>query len=119
MAAATSTGGVFGKRAGRVGDTAIIGIGTWADDAVAISCTGVGEAFVLAGGAGDVAARMRYAGMTLDDAAHAMLATVAARGGDGGLIAVDRRGTVAMPYNTAGMKRAVAGNGLPTTTAVF
>ena len=119
LAAATSTGGLFGKAAGRVGDTGIAGLGTWADDAVAISCTGIGEAFMLAGGAGDVAARMRYAATPLDDAAAAMLARVAMLGGDGGLIAVDARGTIVMPFNSDGLKRAWAGSGLTPDSAVL
>ncbi len=118
LAAATSTGGTFGKLAGRVGDTPIPGIGTWADRQVAISCTGVGEAFILAGGAGDVAAHMRYGGATLETAAHALLARVAALGGDGGLIAIDSNGHVAMPFNSKGMKRAVAGLGRATQVAI-
>ncbi len=119
LAAATSTGGTFGKRAGRVGDTPLPGLGTWADDRVAVSCTGIGEAFILAGGAGDVAARMRYGGMRLDHAAAAMLAQVAKRGGDGGLIAIDRDGEIAMSFNTPGMKRAVAGDGIDARVVVF
>lgn len=119
MAAATSTGGLFGKRTGRVGDTPLVGQGTWADTRVAISCTGVGEAFILAGGAYDVAARTSYAGANLDTAAGALLTRVKMLGGDGGLIAVNSRGQVAMPYNSHGMKRAVAGSGLVTQAAVF
>ncbi len=119
LAAASSTGGLLGKLPGRVGDTPIPGAGTWADDRLAVSCTGVGEAFILAGGAGDVAARVRYGGQALAAAAEALLARVAALGGDGGLIALDRAGTVVMPFNTAGMKRAVAGPGRATMAAVF
>lgn len=118
LAAATSTGGTFGKLPGRVGDTPIPGVGTWADRQVAISCTGIGEHFILAGGAGDVAARLRYGAAPLADAAEAMLARVAAFGGDGGLIALDRSGTVAMPFNSPGMKRAVAGEGRDTLVAI-
>ena len=118
LAAATSTGGLFGKAAGRVGDTAIPSLGTWADEAVAISCTGIGEAFMLAGGAGDIAARMRYADATLDTAAAALLARVAALGGDGGLIAVDRTGKITMPFNSDGLKRAWAGSGLAPGVAI-
>lgn len=119
LAAATSTGGTFGKMPGRVGDTPIPGAGTWADDRVAISCTGIGEAFILARGAGDVAARIRYGGQPLADAAAAMLARVGALGGDGGLIAVDASGAVAMPFSSAGMKRAVAGPGRETFVAIL
>lgn len=108
LAAATSTGGVFNKLAGRVGDSPIIGSGTWADDIVAVSCTGTGEFFIRANVAADVSARMRYAGASLSEAADAALASAKALGGDGGLIAVDGKGNVAVPFNTAGMKRAMA-----------
>ncbi|MFN7176279.1 MAG: isoaspartyl peptidase/L-asparaginase family protein [Thermaurantiacus sp.] len=118
LAAATSTGGTFGKLPGRVGDTPLPGVGTWADGTVAISCTGIGEHFILAGGAGDVAARVRYGAAGLEEAAEAMLARVAELGGDGGLIALDRSGTVAMPFNSPGMKRAVAGTGRETLVAI-
>ena len=109
LASATSTGGLLGKRAGRVGDTPITGIGTWADADVAVSCTGIGEAFIYAGGARDLAARMGYGGETLADAGASLLAEVAKHGGDGGLIAVNRSGEVIMPFNSDGMKRAAAG----------
>lgn len=109
LAAATSTGGLLGKRAGRVGDTPITGIGNWADGEVAISCTGIGEAFIYAGGARDVAARMAYGGASLEEAGNAMLEEVARFRGDGGLIAIDKSGSVIMPFNSHGMKRAVAG----------
>jgi isoaspartyl peptidase/L-asparaginase-like protein (Ntn-hydrolase superfamily) len=119
LAAATSTGGTFGKLPGRVGDTPIIGSGTWADARVAISCTGIGEAFIRAGGAGDVAARIRYGGASLAEAAAAMLGEVAQLGGDGGLIALDSTGHVAMPFNSPGMKRAVAGTGRATEAHIL
>lgn len=109
LAAATSTGGLIGKRAGRVGDSALTGIGNWADDAVAISCTGIGEAFIYAGGARDVVARMAYGGESLDTACRAMLNTVARQRGDGGVIALGRDGALTMAFNSPGMKRAVAG----------
>ena len=118
LASATSTGGTFGKRPGRVGDTPLIGIGTWADDAMAASCTGVGEYFILAGGAGDVAARMRYGGMPLDQACRAMLDRVADLGGDGGIIAIDARGQPSLAWNSPGLKRAVAGSHLPTMVGI-
>jgi isoaspartyl peptidase/L-asparaginase-like protein (Ntn-hydrolase superfamily) len=118
LAAATSTGGLFGKRAGRVGDTPIPGAGTWADADIAISCTGVGEHFILAGGAGDVAARMRYAGMPAEGAARDMLARVAALGGDGGLIAVGPDGIPIFAWNSGGLKRAAAGSHQPPMAAI-
>ncbi|MGB5724136.1 MAG: isoaspartyl peptidase/L-asparaginase [Parasphingorhabdus sp.] len=106
LAAATSTGGVFGKPAGRVGDTPIIGIGTWADQDVAISCTGTGEYFIRSGGALTVANRFKLAGDSLEKALWHMLDDVKALGGDGGLIAVSSKGQIAMAYNSDGMKRA-------------
>lgn len=119
LAAATSTGGLLGKREGRVGDTPLTGIGNWADGELAISCTGIGEAFILAGGARDMAARIAYGGLSLDDAGEAMLAAVAGHDGDGGLIAVDRSGAVAMKFNSPGMKRAVAGSAIPLSVAIL
>jgi isoaspartyl peptidase/L-asparaginase-like protein (Ntn-hydrolase superfamily) len=102
----TSTGGVFGKRPGRVGDTPIPGAGVWADDQVAISCTGVGEMFIRAAVAVQIAHRMRFGGEAVAAAAVAALAEVAELGGEGGLIAISAAGQIAMPYNSAGMKRA-------------
>jgi len=106
LAAATSTGGVFDKLAGRVGDCPLIGAGTWADGTAAISCTGQGEYFIRTNAAAQVAWRMRLAGETLAAATTAVIAGVGALGGDGGLIALDAVGTIAMPYNSQGMKRA-------------
>ncbi len=106
LAAATSTGGVFGKLPGRVGDTPIIGAGGWADDRVAVSCTGQGEYFVRVAAAAQVAHRIRFGGQSLEVAAAAVLAQIRALGGEGGLIAVDADGNVAMPFVSAGMKRA-------------
>lgn len=106
LAAATSTGGVPRKLAGRVGDTPVIGAGTWADARVAVSCTGQGEFFIRAAVAAQVGFRLRFAGQSLTEAAAKALDEAAALGGDGGLIAVDRTGGVAMPFNTEGMARA-------------
>lgn len=106
LAAATSTGGVFGKPLGRVGDCPLIGAGTWADERVAVSCTGLGEYFIRAAAAHQLAARVRYGGDSLMGAAEAVLDEVKALGGDGGLIALDRDGNIAMPFNSQGMKRA-------------
>jgi isoaspartyl peptidase/L-asparaginase-like protein (Ntn-hydrolase superfamily) len=106
LAAATSTGGVFNKRLGRVGDAPIPGLGTWADDTVAVSCTGLGEYFMRTSAASQVAFRMRFGGEALAAAADAALAEVQALGGDGGLIAVNAAGEIVMPYNSQGMKRA-------------
>jgi L-asparaginase/beta-aspartyl-peptidase (threonine type) len=118
LAAATSTGGLFGKRPGRVGDTALLGHGTWADERVALSCTGVGEAFILAGGAADVAARVRYGDQPLSDACEAMLARVKALGGDGGVIALGRDGTHHFAWNSPGMKRALGRPGEAAMVAI-
>lgn len=106
LAAATSTGGVFGKLEGRVGDTPLIGSGTWADEHVAASCTGLGEYFILAGGAQDVASRVRYQGSDLQQATAGLIKDVARLGGDGGVIAVSSDGDVAFAWNSDGMKRA-------------
>jgi len=105
MAAATSTGGTFGKLEGRVGDSPMIGAGTWADDDIAISCTGTGEHIVRAGGAISIACKMK-AGMKLDAAIGEMLDEVKRLDGEAGVIVVTRTGDIAMPYNSAGMKRA-------------
>jgi L-asparaginase / beta-aspartyl-peptidase len=119
LAAGTSTGGTFNKRPGRVGDTPLIGAGTWADDVVAVSCTGVGEMFIQTAAAHDVAARMRYAGTTLDIASRETLDDVKKLGGDGGLIAIDHKGNITMPYNSLGMKRAFVSSELEATVRIF
>lgn len=106
LAAATSTGGVFGKPAGRIGDTPLIGIGTWADQEIAVSCTGTGEYFIRSGGALTVANRFKLAGDSLEQALWHMLDDVEFLGGDGGVIAVSKTGKIAMAYNSDGMKRA-------------
>ncbi len=106
LAAATSTGGVFKKRPGRVGDSALIGAGTWADERVAVSCTGQGEFFMRAAVAADISARMRYGGQTLQQAADGALEDMRVQGGEGGLIAVDAQGALALPFTSAGMRRA-------------
>lgn len=119
LAAATSTGGVFGKLEGRVGDTPLIGSGTWADEYVAASCTGLGEYFILAGGAQDVASRVRYQGADLDAATRGLIQDVARQGGDGGVIAVSRDGQIAFAWNSDGMKRAGVGPDRPLFSATF
>lgn len=118
LAAATSTGGTFAKLEGRVGDTPLIGPGTWADDDVAISATGTGEHIIRAGGAVSIAYLVR-AGAALADAVDAMLAEVRRLGGDAGIIAVTARGQVVMTYNSEGMKRAAAGTGMPLVSQTF
>ena len=106
LAAATSTGGVFNKLPGRVGDTPLIGAGTWADRTAAVSCTGLGEFFIRVAAAVQVALRVELARQPLAEAAEAVLAEIGRLGGDGGLIAVDAEGRIAMPFNSDGMKRA-------------
>ena len=106
LAAGTSTGGTRGKAFGRVGDSPVIGAGTWADHGVAVSCTGIGEAFILSAAAAQVAFRMRFAAQDVAEAAKAAVQHAATKGGDGGLIAVDHLGRIAMPYSSQGMARA-------------
>src|SRR5216117_3293619 len=106
LAAATSTGGTTNKRPGRVGDSPVIGAGTYANDATcAVSATGDGEYFIRATVGRDVSALMEYRGMSLKDAAQAALDNVAKLGGSGGLIAIDHQGNVTLPFNTSGMYR--------------
>jgi beta-aspartyl-peptidase (threonine type) len=107
LAAATSTGGMTNKRYSRIGDTPLIGAGTWADSRVAISCTGHGEYFIRAVVSYDIACLMEYKNLPLAEACrivvHDKLAPV---GGEGGLIAVDAQGNLALPFNSDGMYRA-------------
>jgi beta-aspartyl-peptidase (threonine type) len=106
LAAATSTGGTTNKRAGRIGDSPIIGGGTYANNATcAVSATGDGEYFIRATVAHDISALIEYRGMKLQAAAQTVLDKVAKLGGTGGVIAIDRQGNVAMPFNTSGMYR--------------
>ncbi len=106
LAAATSTGGTTNKRPGRVGDSPVIGAGTYANNATcAVSATGDGEYFIRATVAHDVSALMEYRGMSLNEAAQTVLEKVAKLGGTGGLIAIDRQGNIALPFNTSGMYR--------------
>lgn len=109
LAAATSTGGVTGKRWGRVGDTPVIGAGTWADDrGCAVSCTGAGEYFLRVGVAHAIDARVRLLGEPVGAAAEAVLAEVTALGGAGGVIVVGADGSPAWHFTTPGMNRAMA-----------
>jgi len=118
LAAATSTGGTFGKLEGRVGDTPIIGAGTWADSDVAVSCTGTGEYFIRTGAALAVAYKLK-AGISLGQAIDEVLADIRHLGGDGGIIAVDSTGRIEMLYNSQGMKRASADSGGSVFVATF
>ena len=108
VAAATSTGGMTNKRFGRVGDSPLIGIGTFAnDDTCAISCTGHGEPFIRCVAAYDLVARMRYGNLSLQEAAHKTAHEyLVAHQAEGGLIAVDGQGNIALPFNAQGMYRA-------------
>lgn len=106
LAAATSTGGMTGKLPGRVGDTPIIGAGTYADNAsCAVSATGHGEYFIRFGVAHEIAARILHRGESLAKAARAVIDDVGRIGGSGGLVAIDRDGAVALPFNCSGMYR--------------
>jgi beta-aspartyl-peptidase (threonine type) len=113
LAAATSTGGMTNKRYGRVGDVPIIGAGTYADNnTCAVSATGHGEYFIRSVVAHDIAALMEYKSYTLKKAAdEVVLNKLVKRGGEGGVIAVDRKGNIAMPFNSAGMYRGYIKNG--------
>lgn len=106
LAAATSTGGMRGQRPGRVGDSPLIGAGTWADGWVAVSCTGDGEAFIRAGAARQLASLVQ-AGFSLEQAAERVMDDVSSLGGDGGLIALDAEGRVATPIHAEAMPRGI------------
>jgi beta-aspartyl-peptidase (threonine type) len=107
LAAATSTGGNTNKRPGRIGDTPVIGAGTYANNATcAVSATGDGEFFIRAVAAHDLAALLEYRGMPLAEAAQTVIDKIGRLGGTGGLIAIDRAGNIALPFNTTGMYRA-------------
>ncbi|MET4898094.1 isoaspartyl peptidase/L-asparaginase [Sphingomonadaceae bacterium jetA1] len=106
VAAATSTGGVTGKRWGRIGDSPLIGAGTYADDrACAVSCTGSGEVFIRVGVGHEIAARCRLTGEDIQTAAEAVLAEVKALGGTGGTIVAAPDGRIGWSMTTAGMYR--------------
>lgn len=110
LAAATSTGGRTGQWQGRVGDAPIPGLGTWADEQVAVSCTGVGEAFMEAGAAGRLAAALD-AGITLESAVKRVLNDVADMNGNGGIIAVTADGQLAVGFNSPDMAYGIAAGG--------
>jgi beta-aspartyl-peptidase (threonine type) len=121
VAAATSTGGVTNKQLGRVGDTPLIGAGCYADDATcAVSTTGSGEMFMRMVAAYDVAAQMAYRNVSLQEAAHDVVMNRLPKiDGRGGLIAVDARGNVTLPFNTEGMYRGFARLGEAPVTAIY
>ncbi|MEQ8324007.1 MAG: isoaspartyl peptidase/L-asparaginase [Vicingaceae bacterium] len=112
LAAATSTGGMTNKKFGRVGDSPLIGLGTYANNKTcAVSCTGSGEFFIRGVVAYEVSALMEFGGLNLEDASakviHERLLEI---GGDGGLVAVDSKGNLSLPFNTEGMYRAAKSN---------
>jgi beta-aspartyl-peptidase (threonine type) len=120
LAAATSTGGMLGKTPGRVGDTPIIGAGTYADNATcAVSATGHGEFFIRYGAAFDIASRIRHAGQPLQEAARAVIDGLAAAGGRGGLVAVDHAGALSLYFSTEGMYRGYVRQDGAIHTAVY
>ena len=116
LAAATSTGGTTGQLAGRVGDSPLIGAGTWADERVAVSATGDGEQIIRAAAAHRVAALVELGGLSLEEACRQVVDSIE---GEAGLIAVDGHGNVTMPFNTRVMHRAVRVADGPTETAVW
>lgn len=106
IAAATSTGGMTNKKFGRIGDTPLIGSGTYAENSTcAVSCTGHGEFFMIGVTAYDVAARMKYRSIPLEQAAREAIDRLTEIRGEGGLVAVDAHGNVALPFNSDGMYR--------------
>jgi L-asparaginase / beta-aspartyl-peptidase len=120
LAAGTSTGGTTNKEFGRIGDSPVIGAGTYANNQTcAISCTGDGEYFIRAAVAHDVSAMMEYKNMSVKHAAQAAIDKVGRLGGTGGLIAVDREGNFAMPFNTSGMYRGSVGPDGKVTVEIY
>ncbi|WP_167506546.1 isoaspartyl peptidase/L-asparaginase family protein [Corallococcus carmarthensis] len=120
LAAGTSTGGMTNKRFGRVGDSPIIGAGTYADERCAVSATGHGEFFIRYTVARDICARVEYQDLPLPEAANYVIHDVLVKaGGEGGVIAMDRQGHVAMPFNSSGMYRGYIGEDGTPTVAIF
>jgi beta-aspartyl-peptidase (threonine type) len=121
LAAATSTGGMTGKRYNRIGDSPIIGAGTYADDrSCAVSATGHGEVFIRAAVAHDICSRMRFGGRTLSTAVReVVLEELPALQGEGGVIAIDRHGEIAMEFNSEGMFRASKRSGEEAQIAIY
>ncbi len=119
VAAATSTGGMTNKRYGRVGDSPLIGCGTYADERCAISATGHGEFFMRSVFAHDIAARLRYTEQSLQVACEAALQGLEKLGGGGGVIAVDVHGNFTMPFNTGRMYRGTIAPGTSAKIAIY
>ena len=120
LAAATSTGGITNKRFGRVGDSPLVGAGTWADDAsVAVSATGTGEMFIRAAAAHEIAALVKHKGLAPRAAADEALAQVKALGGRGGVIVMDAKGEAVFAFTTEGMYRGLAKGPARPEIAIF
>ncbi|MBF9238010.1 isoaspartyl peptidase/L-asparaginase [Hymenobacter sp. BT683] len=120
LAAATSTGGMTNKRYARIGDTPIIGAGTWADARCAISCTGHGEYFIRAVAAYDVACLMEYKNLSLEEACRIVVHDkLGPDGGEGGLIGIDAAGNVTLPFNSEGMYRGSRAEGGEPIVAIY
>lgn len=121
LAAATSTGGMTAKSPGRVGDTPVIGAGTYADnETCAVSGTGHGEIFIRWHAAAEIAARMRHAGQTVADAAdHVVMKDLGSNDGSGGVIAVDAQGNLSLPFNCEGMYRGTVTQGSDFRTYIY
>ncbi|WP_262296755.1 isoaspartyl peptidase/L-asparaginase family protein [Microvirga sesbaniae] len=121
LAAATSTGGMTAKSPGRVGDSPVIGAGTWADnETCAVSATGHGEIFIRYAAAHEIASRMRYADQSLEEASRAVVIDMLApAGGSGGIIAVDRAGNLSLPFNCSGMYRGIVRGDGKLLTAIY
>ncbi|MRS16320.1 beta-aspartyl-peptidase [Enterobacteriaceae bacterium RIT691] len=121
IAAATSTGGMTNKRPGRLGDSPVIGAGTYANNrTAAVSCTGTGEMFIRGVAAYDVCALMDYAGLSLEQAANkVVMEKLPLINGEGGLIAVDAQGNIALPFNSEGMYRGYARVGEAVVSGIF
>ncbi len=105
LAAGTSTGGMTNKRYHRIGDSPVIGAGTYANETVGVSCTGHGEYFIRNVVAYDVAALMEYSNLSIEEATQRVIEKQTEMGGKGGLIALDKDGNVSLPFNTSGMYR--------------
>jgi beta-aspartyl-peptidase (threonine type) len=120
VAAATSTGGLTGKKWGRVGDSPLIGAGTYADDrAAAVSCTGSGEIFIRLGVAHEICARVRLAGWSIEDAADTLIDELGDLDGKGGVIVVSPDGSGGWAFNTKAMYRAMATHDSPPEIAIY
>jgi L-asparaginase / beta-aspartyl-peptidase len=121
IAAGTSTGGMTNKRFGRIGDSPIIGSGTFADnESCAVSATGHGEYFIRYNVAADICARVKYQGKTIEQAGNEVIHDVLLpAGGTGGVIIIDTKGNISLPFNTSGMYRATKSNASKTYVAIF